>query len=212
MKHIKSPNVAAFTRRFNNVTFWVIEQILHTRPAGPKQRAEMVGYFIKVASSLIDHNNLHSSYAIKSALSSVSLHRLEKTWAAVGRKEAKSFEKLKQLFDESDNNQKLRACMEVILKTPESDFRCIPNLAPYLRDIVHIVDFANSRNAGGSSSLDSSTMSMDHLESVYHIIETCQQSSFDFIDINEPLYDYLYSISYIEELQKFVEDDFYKYV
>lgn len=79
MKHVLSPNVVAFTRRFNILTFWISDEVLSMKL--PKQRQEIISFFIKVANYLIDLKSLYSSYAIFCALTSEPIHRLEKTWA-----------------------------------------------------------------------------------------------------------------------------------
>lgn len=74
-----SPNVVQMTQRFNNTSFYVIDEILHAQTL--KIRAEILTHFIKIAKKLNDLNNLHSLMAIVSSLSSSSIHRLQKTWS-----------------------------------------------------------------------------------------------------------------------------------
>ncbi|KAH9390607.1 RasGEF [Tyrophagus putrescentiae] len=80
MKHILSPNVVDFTRRFNILTFWISDEVLGMKQ--PKQRAGVISYFIRVAHHLIDLKNL------------VPLHRLKKTWAYISKKNKQMFDKI----------------------------------------------------------------------------------------------------------------------
>jgi len=72
-KRETAPNVVNYTRRFNHVSYWVIEEILGDE--SPKGRATIVSYFIRVCKRLQDLNNLHSLFAILSALRSASIYR-----------------------------------------------------------------------------------------------------------------------------------------
>ncbi|KAH9521329.1 RasGEF [Dermatophagoides farinae] len=199
MKHVLSPNIVLFTRRFNIVTYWAIDEILCLKT--PKQRAEMISFFIKLINNLIEIHNLHSSYAIKSALNSASIHRLEKTWNCLSKKDRQCFEKIDALFSESDNSNKLRTFMEMAIKQTKNS-NCIPNLATYLRDIIHI------DSAFPQSDTQRANLRHEKLESIYTFIEKCQQSN--EIEIEEDVHKYLVSLRYIEELQKFREDDYFK--
>lgn len=71
-----SPNVVAFSRRFNQVCLWCQKEILAYDRL--RSRADVMGYFVKIAKKLHELNNLHSCFAIISALNSTSIHRLKK--------------------------------------------------------------------------------------------------------------------------------------
>lgn len=72
-KNQVAPNVVAYTRRFNHVSYWIIEEILNHDSS--KSRAEVISYFVRVCKRLYDLNNLHSLFAVISALRSASIYR-----------------------------------------------------------------------------------------------------------------------------------------
>ncbi|XP_062937675.1 ras-specific guanine nucleotide-releasing factor RalGPS1 isoform X4 [Cynocephalus volans] len=152
-KHSLAPNIVAFTRRFNQVSFWVVREILTAQTL--KIRAEILSHFVKIAKKLLELNNLHSLMSVVSALQSAPIFRLTKTWALLNRKDKTTFEKLDYLMSKEDNYKRTREYIRSL--------KMVPSI-PYL----------------------------DHLTTLPHVQK------------------YLKSVRYIEELQKFVEDDNYK--
>lgn len=189
------PNVVAFTRRFNQVSFWVVKEILESQTC--KIRAELIGAYIRIAKKLFDMNNLHSSMSIVSALHSAPIFRLTKTWNAVHRRDRAVCEKLADLMSEDDNRQNLRDYMEN-MKMP-----CIPYLGMYLQDLVFI-DVAHPSTGG----LDSESRSTK-MNNILRLISEFQKSEYDY-EVLPHIQSYFKSMRYIEELQKFVEDNNYK--
>jgi len=194
-KLVKAPNIVQFTRRFNQVNFWVQTTILNTQTI--QRRAEILSLFIKVAKHLYYLNNLHSVMAIISALQSAPIFRLAKTWSLIARKDRQTYEKISDLFSENDNRSSLRTYMDNV-KLP-----CIPYLGLYLSDIIYI-DIAHPYSGGMESSARKTKMN-----NTLRIISELQQSKYDF-PVMEHIQSYLHSVRYIEELQKFLEDDNYR--
>ncbi|KAK1795851.1 hypothetical protein P4O66_008963, partial [Electrophorus voltai] len=131
-KHSSAPNAVAFTRRFNQVSFWVVREILHAQTL--KIRAEVLSLYIRTAKKLCDMNNLHAVMAVVSALQSAPIFRLNKTWALLSRKDKATFERLEYLMSKEDNYKRLRDYI-----SSQSMTSCIPYLEFPTISLVYIL-------------------------------------------------------------------------
>uniref|UniRef100_A0A3P8VF32 Ral GEF with PH domain and SH3 binding motif 2 n=1 Tax=Cynoglossus semilaevis TaxID=244447 RepID=A0A3P8VF32_CYNSE len=197
-KHSSAPNVVAFTRRFNQVSFWVVREILHAQTL--KIRAEVLSLYIRTAKKLCDMNNLHAVMAVVSALQSAPIFRLTKTWALLSRKDKATFDRLDYLMSKEDNYKRLRDFI-----SSQSMVSCIPYLGMYLSDLTYI----DSAYPSTGSILENEQRS-NLMNNLLRIISDLQRSCTYDVPVLPHVQKYLNSVRYIEELQKFVEDDNYK--
>jgi len=194
-----APNIVAFISRFNHVSFWTVQEIL--RHEDLRSRTDTLAHFVKVAKRLHELNNLNSEFAVISALQSAAIYRLSKTWAGLSRHTRQSFDRLADLFSDRDNWARLRDHMNSIALKHAP---CIPYLGLYLTDLM-MVDIAHPSSGG----IDS-----DHrqfkMNNILRLLSELQQSSYDNLSVINTIQEYLSDVRYIDELQKFLEDDQFK--
>eukprot|EP01084_Bolivina_argentea_P046072 84822_1 len=105
-KNIISPNISRLIQRFNELTYWIQYVIL--TGADYKKRAAFIKKFINIGNHLLLLNNIHAACAVCSALKSVPIHRIKKSWKKVATKHIVKFEELKTVFSNSHGYKNLR--------------------------------------------------------------------------------------------------------
>ncbi|KAG9509970.1 Ras-specific guanine nucleotide-releasing factor RalGPS1 [Fragariocoptes setiger] len=189
-----SPNIVTMNRQFNQVTFWVVGQILQLGTA--RARARMISHFIKVARRLRELNNINSCHAVTSALFSSPIFRLEKTWHYVGKKHTKEkqhLDKLMFFFSDQSNFESLRRHLDTC------QLPCIPYLGMYLRDLIYV----STANPVGTPKRN------NKMASIIDAVQNFQKSEYTIESVDR-IQAYLHSCRYLDELQKILEDENYR--
>lgn len=194
-KHLCAPNIVASTRWFNQINFWVQKEIL--KYSCVSKRTEMLSFFIKISKKLVEFNNLYSAMSIISALQVECIYRLRHTWAGLGNKDRAAYRRLEELFSQNDNCRRQREHMNSI------SLPGIPYLGLYLSDLTY-TNVAQPRINGKPTAIW-----FTKINSIIDKIAYFQQSEYSFA-VDETLNAYLCAQRYIEELQKFLEEDNYK--
>ncbi|KAK4475479.1 hypothetical protein MN116_002529 [Schistosoma mekongi] len=194
-KHLYAPNIVASTRWFNQINFWVQKEIL--KYSCVSKRTEMLSFFIKISKKLVEMNNLYSAMSIISALQVECIYRLRHTWSGLGNKDRAAYRRLEELFSQDDNCRRQREHMSSI------SLPGIPYLGLYLSDLTY-TNVAQPRINGKPTAIW-----FTKINSIIDTISYFQQSEYSFT-VDETLNAYLCAQRYIEELQKFLEEDNYK--
>jgi hypothetical protein len=131
-KEQSSPNVLAMVQRFNQVSQWVAHEVL--RGADPKARAKRVQQMIELAQQCEELNNFNGIMEVLAGIDNSAIYRLKRTWALVGQKYHKLYDRLKAQMSSSGAYKAQRDALHQC-KPP-----CVPYLGMYLTDLTFIED------------------------------------------------------------------------
>ncbi|KAG4087873.1 ras GEF [Neocallimastix lanati (nom. inval.)] len=131
-KKIKAPNIVLMTEQFNKITLWVSNNILSS--SLPSERTQKIARFIYIEKACLKNNDFHSLKSIISALESTPIHRLEKTWMLLPKKEKAKHKKYATLMSMERNSEEYRKYFQ------ECKGAKIPYLGLYLSDITYLFE------------------------------------------------------------------------
>ncbi|KAI8365835.1 ras guanine nucleotide exchange factor domain-containing protein [Choanephora cucurbitarum] len=106
------PRIVASTDFFNYITRCIEHAIL--LPQEASSRAQLIHYWIKVATRCFEINNYQTLKAIISALNTPPVQRLKRTWAYIPKKSSVKLETLNELMSEANNYGQYREHMGMV--------------------------------------------------------------------------------------------------
>ena len=135
-KDITSPNLTKITNRFNQISFWLTEEILSYDHES--DRGEIIEKFIDIAGELNDLNNFNDCMSLVSGLGSMIITGLAKSWKYVSKESNNVLVKLKKVVNFQDNYKNMREKIEECLQNNEP---YIPFLGPYNKRICFLEEY-----------------------------------------------------------------------
>lgn len=127
----RAPNVGAMTLNTNKLSALVGDSILR-HGLNAKQRKNILKQWIKIGDKCLELGNFNSLLTIVSALQSVSIMRLRKTWEMLSPRYQDLFASLKAIVLPEKNFVAYRS------RIRQQDIPCVPYLGVYLTDLTFI--------------------------------------------------------------------------
>ena len=135
-KNVTSPNITEITNRFNQLSFWLIEEILSYDY--PSDRAKVIEKFIDIGKELINLNNFNDAMSMVSGLGQMIVNNLTQSWKYVSKQSNAVFEKLKNILNFQDNYKNIRDKIDECL---QNNIPYIPFLGPYNKRICFLEEY-----------------------------------------------------------------------
>jgi len=134
------PGIIGITKRFNEISLWCILEVVSQKSA--QDRANVVTFFVNLASTLIELRNFSGMAAITGGLSNTCVSRLKKTFGKLSPKTATKYKEITEILMGVSNFKELRALM--FKAKPPS----IPVLAVLLKDLIYVDEALPSQLTG----------------------------------------------------------------
>ena len=126
-----APNVTILIERFNKLSNWVCEEILSYDSS--KLRAYVIEKFLGLAVELKNINNFNDCLIIITALNSLQIKSLSKSWRRITFENVKNWKDLNNMCSFAKNYATLRKEIE-----SNKDKPCIPYLGLFLKELAFI--------------------------------------------------------------------------
>lgn len=186
----ESDRVTNIARRFNYEVNWAIRQILQ-EDQSCRRRAEVYTTLSRLAKRLYELNNFDSSFAIVSALQSNPIIRLEKTRKLVPRRDQQQLKELEEVYSQNHNWHDFRQVQEAAGQP------CVPHIGFYKTDLIHVYHATPSE-----------TDRLARMRAIEkRVFALFERSNYGFLEEDLALQGELLNIRYLDELQRFVDDE-----
>lgn len=161
-KEKTSPNICKAFERFNNISYWVIEEVLSYDYSS--DRAKVIDKFIHIAHELSLLNNFNDCMSIVSALGQMILTRLTKTWKKISSKDMTLFRKIKKILNFQNNYKNIR---DEVAKCLKEGKPFLPFLGYYTKRICFLEETGPYKNKTGLINVDKISQVQQALSEFY---------------------------------------------
>ena len=195
-KEINSPNVMENIKRFNDLTFFVIEDILSYD--FPKDRAKMIDKWVEIAQYCKSRKDQSNCFAIISALNHYLINGLNLTFKEVKNKTKIKLNKIKEYCNLERNNKVFR---DEINSIKQGEF-LVPYLGCLLRDLTYFEEQGKYLEKGNLINLDKIEKVQNALDNFFKF-----KSSVNNVNINS---EKIKELSFFENLEYKSEEELEK--
>ena len=160
----KSPNICQIIQRFNNLSYWVTEEILSYDES--QSRANIISKFIHICSGLKKLGNFDDLFSILSSITSFLVNKLNKSWKKLSNKDMEQYKSLAKILTFEDNWKNLRN--EIENRQKEKLFY-IPYLGYYTKRILFLEEMGSYIKKG------TSLINVEKIIEVYKVLKDFYQ-------------------------------------
>ncbi len=167
-KQDQAPNISHIANAFNQLSAFVVDQIVNTNDLKESQRIYTI--FVKIAAQLLTLHDYQDTMSIICGLSNAAVNRLVKSFNLPKDIET-SFQKQTELFSFDKNFKNLNQHLE-LLRHPKSKGQQPIGHVPYLATFLSQLTFADDGNPDHVDQINFSRILM--LAQIHRQIETAQ--------------------------------------
>ena len=159
-KEKTSPNICKMVKRFNDLSYWVVEEILSYDYSSLRGKA--IEKYIEIADKLLELNNFNDCMSVVSALGQMVILKLAKSWKCVSSKNDLVLRNIKKVLNFEENYKNIR---EQIALCERNEKPFLPFLGFYTKKICFIEE-AGPYVKDGNNNL----INVDKILQVYLVI------------------------------------------